>query len=894
MSGPPSRAPDPERPPSDSWRRYLRFWGSNVSADVDDEIAFHLEGLIAHYIASGVPPDEARRVAVQRFGDSSKIARSMRNLATRRETSMRLTEWIDAFRRDFRFAIRQLTKRPGFTVVALLTLALGIGANTAIFSAVNAVLLRPLPVKGLDRVVFIHDNLPKLPLLETPLDPTETLELSTRTDLFAAAGGAYNGASPVLTGAGEPQRLVSSRTVGRFFDVFGQVPYRGRFYRPDESENDQHLVVVLAYDFWQELGGKESVVGQPIALNGVKYQVVGIARPGFRYPRGVQLWSPYALNADTKVNHGRLIMNTVARLRDDITPQRLQTQLDGVMRKLHEGAKPSDFYMTGRPFLDEYAGELRPALMVLLGAVGFVLLIACANVASLQLVRGTARTREIAVRAALGAGRGTIIRQLLVENLVLSVGGGVLGLAVGVAILRLLGAAGAAQLPALQTLRLDGAVLAFTAAATIVSGLLFGIIPAMRAGRVDLQDALKEGTRGASIGSRKNRVLQAGVVVQVALTLMLLLGSGLMIRSLRQLLSQNPGFKSEHVSTARLTIAGQRYSGPGLATIFYDDVLNRLSATPGFGPVGVVSELPFSGASNSSPFRVIGRDYDPTKLAMHANMRAVAGDYFKAMGIPLLKGRSFDKTDVWTPNQGHVTAVIDETLAKTYFPDEDPIGKDINQGQDATIVGVVGTVSHGELGETPKSTIYYSYTQHPWYASMYLATRSSLPLASVVPMVRNAVASIDPNLPVFEPRTLDERIGESLAPRRLAMTVLTGLAALSLGLAVCGLYGVISYAVSQRTTEFGIRVALGAQASDVRGMVIREGVVLAIGGVVIGLAAAFVATQALTRLLFGVSAHDPLTFIGAPVILTVVAVVASYLPARRATRVSPLEALRSS
>jgi putative ABC transport system permease protein len=608
----------------------------------------------------------------------------------------------------------------------------------------------------------------------------------------------------------------------------------------------------------------------------------------------VQLWSPFALNAETKVYHGRLFMSTIARLRDGVTAAQLQTQLDVETQTMHTGAKRAELYMTSRAFLDEYAGQLRPTLLVLLGAVGFVLLIACANVASLQLVHGAARTRELAVRAALGAGRGTIIRQLLVENLVLSIGGGLLGLTVGVAILKLLSVAGASQLPALESLHLDGVVLAFTAMATIVSGFLFGIIPAIRAGRVDLQDALKEGTRGASIGARKNRVLRMGVVVQVALTLVLLVGSGLMIRSLRALLSENPGFNPDRVATVRVTVAGQRYNGQALLANFYDGLLGRLAATPGIGAVGMIGELPFSGATNSSPFTIRGRASDPSQPAMHANMRATGGDYFKAMGIPLLKGRGFDKTDVFTPNQSNTAAIIDETLAKTYFPNEDPIGKQINQGTDATIVGVVGTVSHGELGETPKATIYYPFTQHPWYSSMYIVARSPLPLPAIVPMIRNVVTSLDPNLPVFEPRMLDERIGESLAPRRLAMTVLTGLAALSLGLAVFGLYGVISYAVSQRTTEFGIRVALGAQTSDVRRMVIRQGLVLALAGVIVGVVAAFVATQALARLLFGVSTHDPLTFVGAPVILAAVAVVASYLPARRATRVSPLEALRSS
>ena len=881
---------DKSRP--DFWRRYLRFWGANVNADVDAEIAFHIEELIAQYVAGGMPPDEARRLAVQRFGDRDGVARTMRTLANQRETSMRRTECLDALSRDLRFAVRQLAKRPGFTLVALLTLAFGIGANTAIFSAVNSVLLRPLPVPQLDRLVFVHDNLPRLPLMETPLDPNETVELTTRNDLFIAAGGVSSG-SAVLTGSGEPRRIVLGSTVGRYFDVFAQAPHLGRFYRADESENDQHRVLVLAYDFWQELGGNPSIVGQTLQLNGVSFQVVGVMKQGFRYPNGTQAWRPYALNAQTKVNRGRLMMNSVARLRDDITPQQLQTQLDGISRKLHSGAKPEDFYMTGKPFLVAYAGELRPVLLVLLGAVGFVLLIACANVASLQLVHGTARTREIAVRNALGAGRGTIIRQLLVENLVLSIGGGVLGLAFGVAILKLLSVAGAAQLSVLESVELDATVLTFTAVATILSGFLFGIIPALRAGRVDLQGALKDGNRGASLGARKSRALETGVVIQVALTLVLLLGSGLMIRSLGELLSQNPGFNPERVATLRVSAMGQRYGARGSLTPFYDDLIARLSATPGLASVGMINNLPFSGG-DSSPFRIIGRENDPTKPALHANMHAIGGDYFTTMGIPLLRGRAFDKTDVYTENQSTWVAIIDETLAKTYFPNEDPIGQRINQGPDATIVGVVGTVTQGELGEPPKATIYYPYTQHNWHPTMYVVSRTTLPLASVVPMVRHTVSAIDPNLPVYEPRMLEERISASLGPRRLAMSVLTGLALLSLGLAVFGLYGVISYAVSQRTTEFGIRVALGAQAGDVRGLVVRQGATLALLGVVVGVVVAFGTTQALERLLFGVSAHDPITFIGTPVLLGIVAVVASYIPARRATRVSPIEALKSS
>ena len=883
---------DPRQSRPDRWRRYLRFWGANVSADVDDEIAFHLDALIAYYVENGLAPDEARQLATQRFGDTHAVARSMRVLANQREKAMGRTEWIDGIARDLRFALRQLAKRPAFTIVALTTVALGIGANTAMFSAVNTVLLHPIDAPALDRIVFVHDNIPSFPLIDTPLDPNETLALATHKELFVAAGGATNAGSAILTGEGEAQRLTASRTVGDFFKVFSQAPLLGRFYRPDESEPAHSLVAVLSFDLWQSLGSDSAIVGHPLLFNGTSFQVVGVAKPGFRYPRDAQLWVPYTLTPDAKINHNRLIMNSVARVRDGITPEQLRKQLDAMQPTLHPNAKLADFFMTTRPFVEETAGQLRPTLFVLLGAVGFVLLIACANVASLQLVHGAARTREMAVRVAVGAARGTIIRQLLVENLVLSLGGGLLGIGVGATILRLLALAGTTNLPALANVKLDGFVLALTAGTTILSGLAFGLLPALRAGRVDLHDALKEGTRAASLGAKRNRVLQTGVVVQVALTLVLLLGAGLMIRSLRELLTQSPGFRAEGVATMRVIASGRQYFPQNeRLPVFYGDLVGRLGAAPGMTAVGIVSELPFSGTSNSSPFMVIGRPYDATMPTPHANQRSIGGDYFRAMNIPLLRGRLFDNTDIAAPGRP-ASAIIDETLAKEYFPKEDPIGKQINQGGPATIVGIVGTVAHQELGEKPKATIYFPFNQHPWNTSMYIVARTPLSMPQALSTVRRALGAIDRNLPVFETLMLTDRIETSLAPRRLAMTVLTGLAALSLGLAVFGLYGVVSYAVSQRTTEFGIRVALGAQSSDVRAMVVRQGATLAIIGIIVGLLASYVATTALTKLLFGVSAHDPLTFVAAPMVLALVAVAASYLPAHRATAVSPLEALR--
>jgi len=886
------RRDDPAASPK--WWRYLRFWGTNVRAEVDDEISFHLEELVGHYVARGVPPDEARRIATERFGDREHIALAMRNLATQRETAMQRTEWLDAMRRDLRYAVRQLGKRPAFTCVALITLALGIGANTAIFSAVNAVLLHPVATTDIDRLMVVRTNLPTMNLMNEAVGPGEALDLMARRDLFDVSG-AWTGRGAVITEIGDPRRVAVARTMGQFFDVFHVVPALGRFYRPDESEPGKDRVVVLSYALWRELGADRSLIGKRITLSGVSHEVVGVAPESFDYPRGTQLYAPIAMTPQYAQNRGQLIWTMLGRMKTGISREQFDAGILAEQQRWHRDLHYGDQqFLSVIPLVTVIAGQLRPALLVLLGAVGVVLLIACANIASLQLVHGTARTRELAVRAALGAGRGTIVRQLLVENLVLSVAGGLIGLGVGAAILKLMAAAGASEMPALSDVRLNGSALLFTAIATLIAGVLFGLLPALRAGRVDVQEALKDGAGGASLGGRRSRLLHTSVIVQVALTLVLLVGSGLMIRSLRVLLSQNPGFSAEHVITMKMTVTGPRYQQNGSLTTFYDQLLDRFSGMKDLEPVGFVSELPFSGENDSSPFRIIGRAPNPSLPTMHANLHTIGGDYFRAMGIPLLRGRTFDKTDAATPNQATWVCVIDETLAKTYFPNEDPIGKRINQGPDATIVGVVGTVSQGELGEPPKATVYYPYTQHAWYSGMYIVTRTTLPTASVVSRVRGAIQAIDPNIPLFSTRTLDERIAGSLAPRRLAMIILTGLAALSLGLAVFGLYGVISYAVSQRTREFGIRLALGARPTDVQSMVLKQGVVLALTGVILGLSGAFIATRALSNLLFGVSTRDPFTFIAGPVVLAAVAIAASYLPARRATKTNPLDALRST
>jgi putative ABC transport system permease protein len=876
------------------WRRYLRFWGSNVTADVDEEIAFHLDELTAHYVRCGRSPDTAKRIAAAQFGDVATLARSMRELAHEQESAMRHREWLDASRRDLRFAFRQLARRPGFTFIALVTLALGIGANTAIFSAVNAAVLHPIAAHQLGRLVIMRTNLPTINLMNFPLGPGEALDVIARRDLFDAAG-AWRAYNPVLTGQGLPKRLAAVRTLGSFFDVFGVVPSLGRFYRANESERGQYRVVVLGYGLWQALGGDPAIVGKTVRLNDDAYDVVGVAPSTFDFPRGTDAYLPLPVDSATTSNRGQLVMNVVGRMRTGLTAEQFKAGIHGEQVRWH--ALPGSPYdrmkqfLTVTPLTTMLAGQLRPVLLVLFGAVAFVLIIACANVASLQLVHATARTREFAVRAALGAGRGAVIRQLLVENLVLSAGGGVLGVGLGKAMLLAVSRAGAASLPALQDVALDGTALAFAAGTTIFAALLFGIAPALRAGRVDLNDTLKESARGTSMGSRRNRLLQTGVVAQVALALILLLGSGLTIRSLTRLLEQNLGFNPEHVVTMRATTSGERYAAAPAISAFYDALISRVRALPGISAAGIVGVLPFSGEESSTTFTIRGRPADPTGPDLHANLNVVSDDYFAAMGIPLLRGRGFGSAD----RQGApVAAIIDARLAQLFFPNENPIGQQIDMGTVATIVGIVGTVRQDDLAEPSKAAIYYSFRQGSWTPTYYIAVRTALPAATVAAMVRTAVSALDRNVPVYDIQTLDARIGRTVATRKLAMTTLTALAALSLLLSVFGLYGVISYAVSQRTAEFGIRAALGAQPYQVRGLVVRQGVALAATGIVLGLIGAMAATRALSAILFGVSVRDPATFAGAAILIGLIASVASYVPARRATRIDLVDALRSN
>jgi putative ABC transport system permease protein len=723
------------------------------------------------------------------------------------------------------------------------------------------------------------------------------LDLMKRTDLFDGVAG-VTAQSLNLEGMESPQRVSVTRTFGPFFDVAAGRPLLGRLYRPEDSENGNARQVVLSHAFWQQaFGGDLGIVGRSIQLSGRSYEVIGVMPREFRYPRVAQMWAPFTLDSSSTAisARGSLFVNAIARVRPGITREQLAQALVAESRRweeLYEQDQRFRHTLFPTPFVEWLAGELRRVLLVLLGAVVLVLLIACANVASLQLVRAAERGKELALRAALGAGRRAIARQLLVESLVLALAAGALGAGLGVLTVRLLAKTAGAQYRLLQDVPLDARVLAFAAAVTVVAALLFGAFPAVRAARVDLHGALKESSRGASAGVSRGRFLQGSVVVQTALALVLLLGSGVMIRTLSALLESDPGFRAEERTTMTLSLPGSRYPNAATQHDFHDRLLARVGGLPGVQSAATAWGLPFSDAGSSTPFDIPGKPRQAGDPERHARFWFVGGDYFRTMGIRIVRGRAFRPTDT-DPGEGPRAVVIDETMARQYFPNEDPIGRSIQQIGPGTIVGVAANVKHADLTEPDKATAYYFIPQLPWGAAGFtVVVRSALPGRPVAAMVQNAVKELDPMLPVYDVLPMAERVERSLGSRRLAMTVLTGFAALALLLAVLGIYGVISYTMSQRTHEIGIRVALGARPRDVTGMVVRSGLGLAALGLVAGTLVFLSVGRVLSALLYGVGTRDPVTLALCIALLTTVALCASYLPARRASRVDPIRVVR--
>lgn len=810
---------------------------------------------------------------------------------------------VETLFKDIRFGIRSLLKRPGFTAIAVITLALGIGANSAIFSVVYAIVLRPLPYRDSDRLVVIWGNLHKTGLDEIEISAPEFKDFTNQCKVFDQIA-AYAAQGVNLISVEEPERLRGASVSASLFPTLGQDALRGRTFIAEEDQFGHDPVVILSHALWQRRFGADSaIVNKTINLDGRATTVVGVMPAGFHFPdKDTELWTPLAISPEllTENNRGSHFLNVIARLRPSVTLPQAQTDIDTVTARLsqeHRPTYPGGFSTTLRSLHEDTVGNLRRAMFVLLAAVGLVLAVACANVAHLRLANLTARYKEIAIRSALGANRARVVRQFLTESLLLSSLGGTLGLLLAIWGVQVLVALIPRDTPRLEEIKLDYRVVLFTLGISVLTGILFGLAPALQAAKTDLNEALKEGGRGGTEGLRRLRLRSLLVISEFALALLLLIGAGLMIKSFRRLQEVKPGFEPANLLTMRLALPQAKYPEFQKSKEFFDQLLEHLKARPAVKSVAAINLLPFGGSGSDRSFLIEDQPVAPGDPHPDEQIRFVSAGYFSTMGIPLLKGRDFTERDL--PDTPQV-AIINQALARKYWPNQDAIGKRISfSTRDPKwyqIVGVVGNVKHRGLDIEDKPEFYIPFLQ-PLFADsnvqpMYVVVRTSTAPFAAASVVRNEVAAIDRDQPVSNMLTMDQRIADSVAPRKFNMFLLGMFAALALLLAALGIYGIMAFSVAQRTHEIGVRMALGARAGDVLKLVLRSGFKLALIGIALGLGAAFAVTRLMTALLFNVSATDPTTFVIDALVLAVVALFACYIPARRATKVDPLVALR--
>jgi putative ABC transport system permease protein len=802
---------------------------------------------------------------------------------------------MDTLRQDIAYAARRLARAPGFTLVALLTLALGIGANGAIFSVVNAVLLKPLPFAEPDRLVTLSQTWKGTP---GPYSPQNFLDVAKSAHSFESLA-AFDPGGLTLTGQGTPVRLDGAEVSASFFDVLGVAPERGRGFATDENEPGRTRVVVLGHALWRErFGGDPAILGRSISLNREPYVVVGVTKPGFAFPEGAQLWRPLTYDQSFgESSRGSWYLHVVARLKPAVRAQAAGDELSAIAAHLAR-AYPAQNEGVGAQVTslhESLVGDSRRGLLVLLGAVGLVLLIACVNVANLLLARNAARRTEIAVRAALGAGRARLVRQLLTEGLLLAVLGGALGLLVASVALDALLAFQPEGVARLREVRMDGTVTGFAFLLSLATGLLFGTVPALSLTRDATAHSLRESARTSTSGDRTRAAL---VVSQIALAMMLLAGAGLLIRSFTQLRRVDPGFDPRSTLTLRVSLPDAAYTEGAQISGFYQALLARVRELPGVTDAGAVTGLPLTGARFSLSFEVEGRPPVPPAQQPSMEVRVATPGYFSALRVPVLRGRSFAERDGATAPQ---VVLLSETAVRRYFPDEDPLGQRIEIGlrrapgqpkAGGVVIGVVGDVKDRGLAAAPPPEIYLPYAQLPT-PTMDLVVRTSQHPLALAPSVEAAVHALDRELPVTRTQALEDVVARSLSEPRFYTLLLGVFGGSALLLAALGVFGVMSFSVARRARELGIRVALGADPGDVRRLVLRQAVLIAIAGVAWGLAGALALSHLLASLLFNLSPADPATLGTVALLLTAVAVLASYLPARRATRADPLVVLRA-
>jgi predicted permease len=808
---------------------------------------------------------------------------------------------------DLSHGIRTLSKNPGFTAVAVLSLAIGIGANSAIFSVTNALLLRPLPYKDADRLVILWSRSPGLNVPQDWFSPGQYLDVKTQNTVFDETAITI-GASFNLTGSVAPEHIDGARISSSMFSLLGANALLGRVLLPEEDQPGKPPVVILGYGFWQRyFGGDQEVLGKTLTMNGNNSTIVGVMTPEFTLNKEVMpavngietadLLVPLPLSETARSNRGNEDFNIFGKLRPGITVSQAQAEMDVLADRMKQ-QYPANYPPNGGltisvvPLLQQVVGDISFALKVLFGAVGFVLLIACANVANLLLSRAAVRQKEIAIRAAVGASRARLIRQLLTESILLALTGGFVGVGIAYLTLKALRLFGPDNIPRLDEVSIDGRVLVFTCLIALLTGVVFGLVPALRASRVDLNEVLKEGGRSGSSGGGSHRTRKLLVVSEVALSLLLLIGAGLLIRSYQQIWNAHPGFDPNNVLSLRLSLPSVNYPKPESIIEFFRRVVERLNQTPEVESAATTYSLPMSTVALAwEPIAVEGYAPSGAQELIISNVRIVSPDYFQTMRIPLVKGRYFDARDTRGAPE---TVIVDEAMSERFWPNEDPLGKRLQRGGSGswrTVVGVISNARQYSAEKEPPIAVYYPSEQFA-ARNMFLVVRTTRDPSGMVETVTKEIQALDPQMPVFDVGTMDQRLRDSLASRRFSMFLLGLFAVVALILAVIGIYGVMAYSVNERTHEIGIRLALGAQPSNIRKLVIRQALVLTSLGTAIGLAGSLAMTRVLSSLLYGVSTTDVLTFLIAPLLLAGVALLASYIPARRAARVDPMIALR--
>ena len=867
--------------------------------ELDEEIRAHLEMEEQENRAAGKSPEEAHYAARRKFGNVFR--------AEERAREMWRWVWLETLAQDIRFGLRMLVKNPGFTAVAVLTLALGIGGTTAVFSVVEAVVLRPLPYRDPDRLVLVKERIPLVGPDPISVCAPDVIRFQRQNQVFESVAAFVTGQFD-LSGDIEPERITADRVNSDLFSLLGVQPVVGRTFTADEDQPG-HLLAILSYRLWQRrFGGNPEVVGRTVTLDRQPYTVIGVMPrnlvfplPGMDQGGPAEIFVPMAFTHDELSNEGdNFRFSLLGRLKPGISLARANADMELIAYRILQ-AYPPEFReriklgAVALPLSGQVVGKVRTLLFLLLGAVAFVLLIACANVANLLLTRAADRQKEIAVRLAMGAGRLRIVRQLAAESILLALLGAGLGLLLAFGITRALVGLMPANIPQVHAIGLDLPVLAFTLTLAILTGLVFGVVPALAATRTDLNSTLKEGGRSAMQGPHHHGLRAALVVGQVALSLVLLVGAGLLVRSFERVLATQPGFQPEHVLTASLSLPAAQYKQEQQVRDFYRDLVGRLEQLPGARAAGASTDLPLEAGWNHL-FTPEGSQPPPgagLNLCYHS---VILGNYLQTMGVPLLRGRYFTGQD----KPGSTPAlIVSESLAKRHWPGQDPIGKRLKWGPPEsndpwlTIVGVVGDVKQGALDAATMPHTYESYEQHgtPW-SSLSVAARAAGDPASLASALRAAVWGLDRQLAVAQVRTMDQVISGSIAPRRFTLVLLAAFAALAVTLAAVGIYGLIAYSVAQRTHEIGIRMALGAQRGDVMRQVLGQGALLMGGGVGIGIVGALILMPSLASFLYGVRPTDPVTLAGVVAVLVAVALVATYVPARRATKVDPMVALR--